>query len=90
MVFLFIACSSGGGNDNTENADKSMGDTTNTIMKQSATDRKYILFFGNSLTAGYGLDEDQSYPALIQDRIDSLGLPYQVINGGLSGSYNFV
>lgn len=46
---------------------------------------KYILFFGNSLTAGYGLDEDQSFPSLIQQRIDSLGLPYQVINGGLSG-----
>ncbi len=52
--------------------------------KNTAT-RKYILFFGNSLTAGYGLDENQSFPTLIQQRIDSLGLPYQVINGGLSG-----
>jgi acyl-CoA thioesterase-1 len=48
-------------------------------------DTKYILFFGNSLTAGYGLDEDQSFPALIQLRLDSLKLPYTVINGGLSG-----
>ncbi len=47
--------------------------------------KKTILFFGDSLTAGYGLDEDESFPALIQDRIDSLGRPYEVINGGLSG-----
>lgn len=43
------------------------------------------MFFGDSLTAGYGLDEAESYPSLVQDRIDSLGLPYQVINAGLSG-----
>lgn len=47
---------------------------------------KTILFFGNSLTAGYGLDDpDQAFPALIQQKIDSLDLPYKVINAGLSG-----
>lgn len=46
---------------------------------------KTILFFGNSLTAGYGLEPEESFPALIQDKIDSLNLPYQVINAGLSG-----
>ena len=44
-----------------------------------------ILFFGNSLTAGMGLDSEESFPALIQDRIDSLELDYNVINAGLSG-----
>jgi acyl-CoA thioesterase-1 len=46
---------------------------------------KTILFFGNSLTAGYGLEPSQAFPALIQQRIDSLGLNYKVINSGLSG-----
>ncbi len=46
---------------------------------------KSILFFGNSLTAGNGLDTEESFPALIQARIDSLGLGYEVINAGLSG-----
>ncbi|WP_375583890.1 arylesterase [Cyclobacterium xiamenense] len=46
---------------------------------------KTILFFGNSLTAGYGIDEEDAFPALIQDRIDSLGMDYRVINAGLSG-----
>ena len=44
-----------------------------------------ILFFGTSLTAGYGLDQNEAYPALIQEKIDSLNLSYKVINGGLSG-----
>ena len=44
-----------------------------------------LLFFGNSLTAGFGLDEEQSFPALVQKRIDSLGLQYTVVNAGLSG-----
>lgn len=46
---------------------------------------KVILFFGNSLTAGYGLDASESYPSLIQDKLDSLGYNYKIINAGLSG-----
>jgi len=49
------------------------------------SERKNILFFGTSLTAGYGLDQAEAYPALIQQKIDSLKLPYKVINAGLSG-----
>ena len=50
-----------------------------------AVKMKNILFFGNSLTAGYGIDPSEAFPALIQSRIDSLGYPYKVINAGLSG-----
>src|ERR1017187_7847466 len=46
---------------------------------------KTILFFGNSLTAGYGVDPSEAFPALIQNKIDSLKLNYKVINGGVSG-----
>lgn len=51
----------------------------------AAAETKTVLFFGNSLTAGYGLEPDQAFPALIQERIDSLDLPYKVINAGVSG-----
>ena len=44
-----------------------------------------ILFLGDSLTAGYGLDEARAFPALVQAKIDSLGWSFEVINGGLSG-----
>ncbi len=46
---------------------------------------KSIVFFGNSLTAGYGVNPSEAFPALIQNRIDSLKLPYKVTNAGLSG-----
>jgi acyl-CoA thioesterase I len=48
-------------------------------------DREVVLFLGTSLTAGYGLDPDQAYPALIQARIDAAGLPFRVVNAGVSG-----
>ena len=52
----------------------------------TVTNEKTILFFGNSLTAGYGLDDiSESFPSLIQDKIDSLHLDYTTINGGVSG-----
>ncbi len=44
-----------------------------------------VLIVGTSLTAGLGLDPDQAYPALLQRKVDSAGLPYQVVNAGLSG-----
>ena len=52
---------------------------------QKSDRSKTILFLGNSLTAGYGLETTQAYPALIQEKIDSLKLPFSVINAGLSG-----
>ena len=48
-------------------------------------DNKTILFFGDSITAGLGVQQEQAFPALIQEKIDSLGMNYEVINGGLSG-----
>ena len=48
---------------------------------------KNILFFGNSLTAGYGLNNApiQSMPGLIQEKINALGIEANIINAGLSG-----
>ncbi|MDX1672579.1 MAG: arylesterase [Balneolaceae bacterium] len=46
---------------------------------------KRILFFGDSITAGLGVSADQAFPALIEDKIDSLGWNFEVVNGGLSG-----
>ena len=52
---------------------------------EAKSESKVILFFGNSLTAGMGLDPNEAFPALIQEKIDSLQLPYKVVNAGLSG-----
>lgn len=48
-------------------------------------ERPAVMFLGTSLTAGLGIDPDQTYPALIQRKIDSAGLDYEVINAGVSG-----
>jgi|APSaa5957512622_1039677.scaffolds.fasta_scaffold07448_4 acyl-CoA thioesterase I len=47
--------------------------------------RKTLLFFGDSLTAGYGVGKELSYPSVLQARIDSLGWEFEVVNAGLSG-----
>ena len=46
---------------------------------------KNILFFGDSLTAGYGLRASESFPALLQQRLDQQNLPYKAYNYGVSG-----
>ncbi|HSC26394.1 MAG TPA: arylesterase [Vicinamibacterales bacterium] len=48
-------------------------------------ERPRIVALGDSLTAGYGLLESQSYPALLQARIDAEGYELQVVNAGVSG-----
>lgn len=55
-------------------------------VPDDTSQKRNILFFGNSLTAGLGLDDiNEAFPSLIQAKIDSLGLPYHCINAGLSG-----
>ena len=51
----------------------------------ATTAKPRLLFFGNSLTAGYGVEPEEAFPALIGQKIDSAGLKYEVINAGLSG-----
>ena len=52
-----------------------------------AGEPRTLVFFGDSLTAGYGLDDpaSEAYPALVQQKIDAAHLPWRVINAGLSG-----
>lgn len=51
----------------------------------SSTD-KIVLFFGDSLTAGYGLDEpSKAFPGVVQNKIDEAKLHFKVVNAGVSG-----
>jgi acyl-CoA thioesterase-1 len=43
------------------------------------------LFFGDSLTAGYGLSPEEAFPALVEKSLNKKGKPAKVINAGLSG-----
>jgi acyl-CoA thioesterase-1 len=51
----------------------------------SAADRRVVMFVGTSLTAALGLDPSLGYPARVQAKIDSAGLPFEVVNAGVSG-----
>ena len=51
-----------------------------------ASDTLTVVFFGDSLTAGYGLaSPDLAYPALVGARLEAAGVPARVVNAGVSG-----
>jgi acyl-CoA thioesterase I len=77
-LFLITACN----DKSSETAETTVTKEENRVQVEKT---KNIVIFGNSLTAGYGLDPSEAFPARIQDRIDSLNLPYNVVNAGVSG-----
>lgn len=81
ILFIF-ALLSACGNEENKKADTV---STDSLKVSSVHAKKSILVFGNSLTAGLGVEPDEAFPALIGNKIDSLNLPYEVINAGLSG-----
>jgi len=60
-------------------------DTTPIDKAARASGAPRIIFLGDSLTAGLGLDIERTFPALIQKRIDAAGYQYEIINAGVSG-----
>lgn len=86
LAFLMLSC----GNGKTESTDGNT-ETTEDSNKEEQIEAirsktKTILCFGDSITAGYGLDDtNEAFPRLLQQKIDSLGANYTVINSGLSG-----
>ena len=55
------------------------------LLMPASIDPKVILFFGDSLTAGYGLSTEEAFPALVEKKCLTNGTPCKVINAGLSG-----
>lgn len=55
------------------------------LMPTPGDDRPKVVALGDSLTAGYGLVESQSYPAILQQKIDAAGLEFEVVHAGVSG-----
>jgi acyl-CoA thioesterase I len=79
FFFLLYSCK------NTTESKNSTTKTTQSAGNQSIT-KKSIMFFGNSLTAAYGLEDvSKGFVGLIESRLDSLKMPYTCINAGLSG-----
>lgn len=85
----FLIClavvSCGESTDTKKSQVKEVEADTPRIKEQSDTDIDVIMFYGTSLTAGLGVSPTEAFPAVIQKRIDSLYLPYEVVNAGVSG-----
>jgi len=79
LVFLSALCLFGCGGDTASSTPESA-----TPAPPAQTLPK-IVAFGDSLTAGYGLDPKQSYPAILQKKLDADGYKYEVVNAGVSG-----
>ena len=59
--------------------------TENVPMPEIDSGKPKIVAFGDSLTAGFGLTEKESYPYLLQEKLKADGYDYEVINAGVSG-----
>ena len=61
-------------------------DTGAPLARPAVAEKGVVLAVGTSLTAGYGLpDPDLAYPGLLEKRVEDAGLPYRVVNAGVSG-----
>lgn len=55
------------------------------VLPETTANRPKIIAFGDSLTAGFGLAENESYPYLLQERLRADGFDHEVVNAGVSG-----
>ena len=83
LLFLLVNGCKNNSADNNTNSEKPVEKTAD---QKPVVAKKTILFFGNSLTAAYGLAPEQGFPNLIQKKLDSLGLNFKVIDAGVSGN----
>ena len=82
LLLLLVSC----GGEASKKSVQEQQETTEAEVIETITTTKTILCFGDSLTAGFGLeDSNDAYPTVIQTKIDSLGLDYVVVNSGVSG-----
>ena len=78
---IFLSC----GDSSKQKGQQETTNQQSVEASQEVEETPVILFFGNSITAGYQLDVKDAFPAIIQERLDSIGYNYKVVNAGLSG-----
>lgn len=85
LLLTVWGCGSSGTKTESKLASESANTTSSAAKTAAPSTKQTVLFYGNSLTAGYGVEPTQAFPALIGKKIDSVGLNYSVVNAGLSG-----
>jgi len=84
LSLLVVGCTSDIPTPPPSSSDRSETTTEAPATSDDAEARR-ILVLGNSIAAGYGLTPEQAFPALLQQKIDSLGWNFEVVNAGVSG-----
>src|SRR6478736_5047589 len=77
FLLVLIACS--------REPERPMKEASQETKPQPLDHRPVILAFGDSLTAGHGVELVESYPSRLQKELDRLGYQYSVVNAGISG-----
>jgi acyl-CoA thioesterase-1 len=86
LLLFFVALSTACGNRHTENTASAPAQVVQPTAAASPHESlPKIVAFGDSLTAGLGLTAAESYPSLLQKRLESDGYKYEVVNAGVSG-----
>lgn len=79
LPLLFGGCAAGDAARSRNAANKPL------VSPKSVSDKPKVVAFGDSLTAGFGLTENESYPYLLQQKLKADGFDYEVVNAGVSG-----
>lgn len=82
LAILIVGC---GGAESNRPPTPDGGDAAAGGESSSDANKHVVMFLGTSLTDGYGLEREDAYPARIQEKVDSAGLAWEVVNAGLSG-----
>jgi len=86
IAFLMFSCGNAPSEKSVEKNEVTKDNTTTQDTEANMNTTKTILCFGDSITAGYGLDDtNNAFPGLLQQKIDSIGANFSVVNSGLSG-----
>jgi acyl-CoA thioesterase-1 len=85
ILFLILGVSLAACGSSSEERAATAAEDRSRASTGTPAERSVVLFLGTSLTAGLGLEAEEAYPALIQERIDEVGLPFRAVNAGVSG-----
>src|SRR5437870_3033467 len=85
ISFIFVTAMLAGCGRSTDTSSSTSAANKPLATPQIVSGRPKIIAFGDSLTAGFGLLEKESYPFLLQEKLKADGYDYEVVNAGVSG-----
>jgi acyl-CoA thioesterase-1 len=87
LLLVFLTCAAACGDHSQPNVSSAPANNSAPPVATQTPDKSLpkIVAFGDSLTAGLGLKATESYPSILQQKLDADGYRYEVVNAGVSG-----